>query len=1356
MRNAVFFACLFLTAVEAAASDPTRTEPLKRGLELMSQNRYREATLSFEAELAANPGSSDALMNLAWAFAHLQEYDRARKCWRTLMALDPQNPAFARGLSSLEIDSGRFEEAVAMAREALRLAPGDARGAVLLARALAGSGRGEEALRVLEPFSRSHPRDAAVLSQMAELLDMLGHFERSLSYYDRLVRRSPDNPRFARRRADVLYQLGRGEEALKVWRQWVRRDPPEPESMRALARAYPKLKGLDKDAVRWRRLPERYPRDVAALILAASVETEHEKFERALELSARALALSPNDLDAALLRARTLFGAKRSLEATNFLREFLRANPGRASRFGAADLLQQMGFYEAALEQYDELLRLDPENGRLRRLRAQALYNHGQIEAAIGQWRLLVERSSDTSAMLSLCWAHWARGELVEALTLASRLSALHPGNHSYLVLQGNLELGEGRYGAAAASSRRALRLAPNDREASLVAAKAMFYLKRKQQSIALLKRLESRHREDPAVLFALADFSEQLGDRESALELFERLVKLQPTVGYRKRRASLLYSLGGFDEAVSEWKLLASSAGVSADAIERLIEDSIFRKDFNDGHYWLGRLAEFGPYSRSSWLRLAKVSLGSGRSAKALMAASRAIELDPFPLQGHALKAAALEQGQRWSEAQRTYEFIHQRNPNNERPLLAAARMAQARGEFQEALEILSGLEKGQATPLLKIRRARILADSGRMEEAFALVRPLVRDRPPAFHALAYEGISPFSRGERIWAENFKKHAEALKRAGFRTVGVAEVEEFLSKGGRLPDKALVLSFDDGLRETFRQADPILKATGLKAVMFAPAPPEEGNPSLADAKELAAWRSTGRWEIHAQSSREPVPVDSSSHTGHGLANRAWLAEAGRLESREEFRTRLEEQYRRAREWACPGGPCAFAFPYGDYGQAAETNELEAASLNRALVQKHFALAFIQDSSGFNAAGSTSHAIKRFQVPADMGEEQLLAQLSLSEPWVMARLLEASLWVMASRPAQALEIYEGLEREGLRCAELYAEKGVAMEKAGYLYGAHKLYAEAHSLDPQTPRYQELLRQAEMQVAPSATPAFVGFSDNFRRSHAKQIVRVAAPIRAAQFSGWMGRSRYSEHGTTSIDGQEGGFQLQLPVTLKTAVQLSYTRRQFETRSEQRHNGLLRPAKTERTSDNYGVGLSMSLTPTLRLSVFDGIDDVENASAIFRGRKARKDGFTLSWAPTLAWEGSAGYDEVRFNDSNRLRELRLQGARNLVRGLSIGYSFLYADSRYGDREYFTPRGLEQHMGVLAFKRGGGPLRATLQYAGGYGVQEGRGRWLQSAKASLRWRMFERLSWVCDVLYSVTPRYLNRQLATGFTLTF
>ena len=74
---------------------------------------------------------------------------------------------------------------------------------------------------------------------------------------------------------------------------------------------------------------------------------------------------------------------------------------------------------------------------------------------------------------------------------------------------------------------------------------------------------------------------------------------------------------------------------------------------------------------------------------------------------------------------------------------------------------------------------------------------------------------------GMVITPELFEEQLAALRNAGYESVSFAELEEYVNGTGTLPERCVVITFDDGYLSNYEYAYPILRKYGFKATVFA-------------------------------------------------------------------------------------------------------------------------------------------------------------------------------------------------------------------------------------------------------------------------------------------------------------------------------------------------------------------------------------------------------------------------------------------------------------------------------------------------------------------------------------------------------
>ncbi|MRR09757.1 hypothetical protein EG831_06735 [bacterium] len=140
------------------------------------------------------------------------------------------------------------------------------------------------------------------------------------------------------------------------------------------------------------------------------------------------------------------------------------------------------------------------------------------------------------------------------------------------------------------------------------------------------------------------------------------------------------------------------------------------------------------------------------------------------------------------------------------------------------------------------------------------------------------YHHVSPAPGLVTVSPENFRAQMAWLARRGYTGVGAAAVADFLA-GRPLPEKSIVISFDDGWRDNWAYAHPVLMEFGLHALLFlvtgwAGEGATRDDSPILDHRACKAAVTTGRsddvvlrWsEVEAMEAAGSFEVHSHTHT----------------------------------------------------------------------------------------------------------------------------------------------------------------------------------------------------------------------------------------------------------------------------------------------------------------------------------------------------------------------------------------------------------------------------------------------------------------------------------------------------------
>jgi len=83
------------------------------------------------------------------------------------------------------------------------------------------------------------------------------------------------------------------------------------------------------------------------------------------------------------------------------------------------------------------------------------------------------------------------------------------------------------------------------------------------------------------------------------------------------------------------------------------------------------------------------------------------------------------------------------------------------------------------------------------------------------------YHYISSWPNPIAVDPDVFESHLEGLTKAGYRGISLVEAQTFLRDGRALPDKSVLITFDDGFLDNYIYAWPLLVKHGHKGTVFA-------------------------------------------------------------------------------------------------------------------------------------------------------------------------------------------------------------------------------------------------------------------------------------------------------------------------------------------------------------------------------------------------------------------------------------------------------------------------------------------------------------------------------------------------------
>ena len=233
-----------LEAAQAAtAAIPSSRELLNAlGRAELASGNHQQALTTFQKLAAAQPRSPLGLMGQAEAYAAMKDEAGVERSLRAALELAPALLPAQRALARVLVDSGRYDEAVTLARGAQKQRPAEAAGylleaqieqarrkpdaalaalrtavqkapgsesAIALHAALREAGRGDEAERFAAGWQKQHADDSAFRFHLGDLAIAARDWPRAEARYREVLERQPRNALALNNVAWLMLQQGR-------------------------------------------------------------------------------------------------------------------------------------------------------------------------------------------------------------------------------------------------------------------------------------------------------------------------------------------------------------------------------------------------------------------------------------------------------------------------------------------------------------------------------------------------------------------------------------------------------------------------------------------------------------------------------------------------------------------------------------------------------------------------------------------------------------------------------------------------------------------------------------------------------------------------------------------------------------------------------------------------------------------------------------------------------------------------------------------------------------------------------------------------------------------------------------------
>ncbi len=680
---------------------------------------------------------------------------------------------------------------------------------------------------------------------------------------------------------------------------------------------------------------------------------------------------------------------------------------------------------------------------------ARAAFEDRRWAAAISVLESLLEHSPEVMPAWDVLGdAYWMSGRQDDALKLWNRLIAIRPDFAPVYGWLGRAYLSRGESGPARLAFQKGLELGGLKGMERLNYARVLRWSGDHEAAAELLRPMAQEHPDRLSVVLELASALLSNRDYAEALPWWQLLQKAEPAnLIIRARAAMALLHTGHVQEALTQARAVLAENARDVNALGVLADHAQFRGGQPaEALPWLQQMmAATDAPVRQRQFTLRYVNLYSALHYKdparyplavAVTMLQKLVTREPADSDLRLALGELLMMSERFPEAREQFGWVLERlNPGNIRALRNLFEIALAEGRHAEARAYLD--RKLAFNPLDPYRHyllARWYAAQENYPKAQAEADELeAAGLRGAVAVLLYHGLSSSENGVLLPAKLFREHLLALRQAGFRFVTAPKLTATLAAGGQAPqrfvdarvDRAVCVTFDDARRDSLRYGTPVGRELGLVFSMHIPVGNVEmKHPFICTWNQLRDYQKNKCWLFggHSFDAHERTAVDAEQHLGFALANHRWLAKAGRVETPEEYALRLEREYGDSRAKIASelglGQPCNFmAYPFGDIGQLAVSNDPDAPRMNLEQCRRTFSTGFIQSAYGYALADDNPLLYQRLEPERMASGADVVRQILENHPVNMARRLRAECSAAQGKRHAVIDTLRVLARDG---------------------------------------------------------------------------------------------------------------------------------------------------------------------------------------------------------------------------------------------------------------------------------------------------------------------------------------------------
>jgi len=525
----------------------------------LRNNNPNQAKAALDQAISINPNYDDAILRLAEINLRSGHGETAIEPITNLLRKRPDLRSAAFLLAAAYGSLDRFDDAEAVIRNQVRLAPQDPQPHTALGVIFRQAKRNDEARQAFEKAAELAPDNLWLVNQLVELDLLDKHYDAARQRIQRQFQKTPDLPAAHCLEAKILIAEGKWDLAATELKKTLQLDPNFSSAYDLLVQTYIGTNKLSEAAAQLQAEASKDPDNASVLLTLALVYERMESFPQARDAYQKLLSINPNYVPAlnnlAYLDAERLNDLDNAYELVRRARDLQGDDPAIADTLGW--VLYKRGDYQQALTTLQDSAEKLPDNPEIQFHLGMTAYAMGQTDIAKVAFKKAAAAAKDFAgkdeSKRRLALLENGTGPSHELST--SQLEAMTKEQPNDVISQMRLGEAYAKDGAsekAAAAFDQALKL--NPKLITAVTKLAQLYarpLQNKEKALAYAKKARELSPGDPQVAALLGKVVYDNGNFAWSYNLLQEAARVrQNDPALLSDLAWSAYSLGKITEA--------------------------------------------------------------------------------------------------------------------------------------------------------------------------------------------------------------------------------------------------------------------------------------------------------------------------------------------------------------------------------------------------------------------------------------------------------------------------------------------------------------------------------------------------------------------------------------------------------------------------------------------------------------------------------------------------------------------------------------------------------------------------------------------------------------------------------------